>query len=249
MHASPSDAPVCALRFSRRGGWLTAAAVAATLLVAGCGSGPKPRGREAQVPKQALEGGADFFAATVVARVRIEPIVGPGQGRGDGESRSGRGSRGGGRSGPPMGGGGMGGGPGGGMGGGGGPGGGPPPEMESGGEAQAAPQRLAGGPAVMIYLSVENKTDRELVLSAREFSSVFGNFAVQPEKLTVPAGAKVAFEAMSSATAVYADVPAKLTLVGAGQRETQTVALKIVPFQLGPPPDIAGDGAAPPSRD
>lgn len=247
MHASSSDAPVCALRFSCRGGWLTAAAVAATLLVAGCGSGPKPRGREAQVPKQALEGSADFFAATVVARVRIDPIGGLGPARGDGENRSGRG---GGRSGPPMGGGGgMGGGPGGGMGGGGGPGGGPPPERESGGEAQAAPQRLAGGPAVMIYLSVENKTDRELVVSAREFSSVFGNFAVQPEKLTVPAGAKVAFEAMSSATAVYADVSAKLTLVGAGQRETQTVALKIVPFQLGPPPDIAGDGAAPPSRD
>lgn len=222
------------------------AAVAATAFLAGCGSGPHPREREAQVPKQALEGRAVLFADTVVAEIRVEPAGLMNPGRSEGGGRSGGG---GGRSGPPMGGMGGGGPPGGGMGG--GPGGGPPgggPPMEAGGDEPSAPQRMAGGPAVMIYLALENKSDRERIVSVREFSSVFGNFAVQPDSLKIAPGAKAAFEAMSSSTGVYAEVPAKLTLVSAGQRETQTVTLKLVPFQLGPPPGIAGDGAAPPSR-
>ncbi|WP_199226825.1 hypothetical protein [Opitutus sp. ER46] len=251
-----------------RAGLSAALAFLSVFALAGCahrGPGPEggpPGGRKGKPPVTIpeMEAHGTFYGGQLVVDVLLNSAgFGPEAGKGGpgGGGRSGRGGGGGGAGfsggfggggmgmgmgggggmgGPPGGGGGMGGPPGGGM-------GGPPGGM--GGEEMASgipTARLTAGsqPPVRLHLRLSNTTGADVQVEVAEFTSVLGNFAVQPKVIPVPAnGAAAAFPMTSQLGIESADTPLTVTLKFNGARETQVLRLKVKP-------GVANAPAAPP---
>lgn len=171
----------------------------------GCAGPRPPRQGPPEQPQPPLAARAVFFSGTIVADAKVTSfrhgLQRPGH---EDESSSGANARG--HSGPPPGGGGMGaGGPPGGGGGGGHGGmgaGGPPPDRgdRDHGDSESAPHRSGGSgalPRQTLRISFTNRTDAPLTIAIAELNSLIGNFAPQPEKLTIAPGATESLEPVS----------------------------------------------------
>ncbi len=125
---------------------------------------------------------------------------------------------------------GSGGGPGGGGGGGGPGGGGPPPGGE--GEAPERPRGNAAGPGghgptLKLTLSFTTSGTTPFEVEIREFSSLFGNFVVRPDKITLSPGASVEVQPMYSQLGYpEGEIPISVVLRHAGQEEKQILVLR-----------------------
>jgi len=199
-----------------------------SLGLAGCGSGPRP---PRQPPGDALmaprempslyEGTADFCNGSVKAIVTIS--------KGFAGMHGGPGGHGGGG-----GGGGPGGMHGGGPGGPGGPGGG-------GGDYydEQSPRRIGESslPPVMIHLSFENSSEAPVVLSIWDFKSELGDFAVRPDRVTVPAKGSAKVASMTSRVGLTSgEVPVTLRLRSASGEETRVLKVVLLPEPAAQPP-------------
>lgn len=188
------------------------ALTALALGLAGCGSGPRP---PRQAPGDALmaprempalyEGTAEFCNGSIRAVVTVS--------KGFGGMHAGRG----------------GGGPGGRRGGPGGHGGRP-----SGDEVydEQSPHRIGESslPPVMIHLRFENSSDAPVVLSIWDFRSELGDFAVRPDRLTVPAKGSARVESMTSRVGfAQAELPVTLHLRSSLGDETRVVKVTLIP--------------------
>lgn len=189
--------------------------------LAGCGSGPRPPrhapGDALMAPREMpalYEGSADFCNGSIKAIVTIS--------KGFAGLHGGPGGRGGG--GP----GGMhGGGPGGPGGPGGGPGGG-------GGDYydEQSPRRIGESslPPVMIHLRFENSSEAPVALSIWDFKSELGDFAVRPDRVTVPAKGSAKVESMTSRVGLSSgEVPVTLRLRSASGEETRVLKVVLLP--------------------
>ena len=219
----------------------------------GCESRPERRGHDngeastEPAPRPiAMEGTGPFFNGRVVASVSLTRGIGSspadraGGGSGDnsGGSSGGGGGRGGGMSGGMgggmgggRGGGGRGGGMGGGMGGGrGGMGGGSSGDSGSG----DAPRRGGGQfgspmPPVTLRLSLTNNAQDGAPLEVEivDFESDLGNFALKPDHVALAPGQTGGPGSVVSRLGVTsAEIPVKVTLRLAGNKETQSVLLR-----------------------
>lgn len=205
--------------------------------VTGCSSdsGPgRPAGRSAHLkPVVPLAGQDSFFAGKLLAQLTVGDGFGPaGQPEGNHESGGRRG----------------GGGHGGGISFGGGAGG-----MHGGGRRERDPESLAGenpgpdnprpmmgsmAPPVMIHLRFTNQGPVRIELRIDDFSSPLGNFAVQPEKLTLDPGQSLETEPMSSRLGEsLAETDATLALRLGDQVERKVIVLRAVPPE--PKPDAS----------
>jgi hypothetical protein len=231
------------------------AGVAAVFFLAGCESRPERRGQDngeaatQPAPRPiAMEGMAAFFYGRLAATVSLtRGIVSPPEDRaggGSGGSSGGGGGRGGGMGGG-MGGGHGGGGRGGGMGGGGrggmgGMGGGSPGDSEGG----DAPRRGGGQlgsplPPVTLRLSLTNTAQDGAPLEVEivDFESDLGNFALKPDHVALAPGQTSGPGSVISRLGVTSDeIPVKVTLRLAGQKETQSVVLRPKAVPEAPPP-------------
>jgi len=105
------------------------------------------------------------------------------------------------------------------------------------------PMMGATGPAELIHLQFTNHGSERVVLNIVDFASVLGNFAVQPEKLTLEPGQSMEVEPMSSRLGgSIIEVEATLVLHLAGKTEKKIVVLRAVP---GSPPETASPAAVP----
>jgi hypothetical protein len=152
-------------------------------------------------------------------------------------SRGGRsGGRGGGFSGS-VGGGGMRGGYGGGRGGRGGGGG----QAEGGGEggARPPPMRASNQAPIQLRLRLTNHGAAPADVEVVDFDSVLGDFAVQPEKITVKPGESVeAAPMVSRLGAPEGEIPLTVRLRVSGRSEQQVLTLRAVkeaPSEAAPP--------------
>jgi hypothetical protein len=107
-------------------------------------------------------------------------------------------------------------------------------EGESGGSdrpADVRPMMGSMGPAEMIHLQFTNHGSERVVLNIVDFVSPLGNFAVQPEKLTLEPGQSVEVEPMSSRLGgSVTEVEATLVLHLAGKTEKKVIVLRAVPL-------------------
>ena len=125
--------------------------------------------------------------------------------------------------------------------------GGGPDGASGGGERPEGVRPMMGsmGPAELIHLQFTNHGSEQVVLNVVDFVSPLGNFAVQPEKLTLEPGQSVEVEPMSSRLGgSVTEVETTLVLRIAGKIEKKTVVLRAVP---GSPPEPAAP-AAPPAK-
>jgi len=82
----------------------------------------------------------------------------------------------------------------------------------------------------MIHLKFTNHGPEKVVVAIADFVSPLGNFAVQPETLTLAPGQSLEVEPMSSQLAgPLAGVDATLVLRAAGKSEKQIIKLRAVP--------------------
>jgi hypothetical protein len=221
-----------------RHGVTVSALITFALAFAGCASGPERPGpgkrgaRAESIPT--LAGQAEFFDGRIVAEVKIGAVTGF---KAKGEPDAGGGERPRGRHG--------GGGFGGGMGGPGGGGHGPRGEGSPGDEPGEGP-RITGmrsgmtGPLVLIHLRFVNRGTEPVELRIADFLSPLGNFAVQPEKLTLAPGASAEVEPMTSGLASQisgGEITLKLQL--GGRRDTQVVPLHV---EAGSRPESGNSG-------
>jgi hypothetical protein len=194
--------------------------------LAGCGSGPRPPrqapGDALMAPKEMpalYEGSADFCKGAIKAVVTISKGFGGMHGGPGGAGGSGgHGGRGHGGMTP------------------GGGAGGPPP----GGDYydEQSPQRLGESrlPPVMIHLRFENSSDAPVVLSIWDFKSELGDFAVRPERVTVPAKGSAKVESMTSHLGLsQGEVPVTLRLRSSLGEETRVVKVVLLPEPAQPP--------------
>jgi len=203
-------------------------------LATGCSSDPGP-GRSAghaahHKPVTPLAGEDTFFSGRLIAQLTVGDGIGPaGQPEGDRDGGSRRG--GGGAHGGPGGGGlSFGGGTGGAH-------GGNRHERDAGplageGGGQESPRPLMGSmaPPVMIHLRFTNLGTDRIQLRIDDFSSPLGNFAVQPEKLTLDPGQSLETEPMSSRLGdSLAETEATLVLRVGDQAEKKVIVLRAVP--------------------
>lgn len=210
------------------------------LLAAGCGSGPRSgyfRDPNNAPKPLALRGEAKYFDGQLAATVSIsrgfemdeEPDSSDGA-KADGSKPAGGSSRGGGGG---RGRGGRGGG-------GGGYGGGgadysqidlPDPDDKDYAESISKIMRLQirGSPMPPITLRVvlANTSQQPIEVDISEVNSDLGNFAVQPEKLTIPAGKSAEPYPMNSQIGLIGDnFPVKVSLRVGEKTESQTITVK-----------------------
>lgn len=183
-------------------------------LTAGCETHPAPDAlaNSAVVRPVAMSGQSKFFNGKVIATISITRGSGRGGpgGRGGEGPGGGAGRRGGGRSR-------------------GGPGGEGPANSETEGSYGSMPHRASPLPTVTIKLNLENQTDQSLEVQIDEVSSDLGNFAVRPEKLTLPARQSGEPDPMFSQLGVTSDVIlVKVGLKSAGMSETEVLAVKTI---------------------
>lgn len=82
-------------------------------------------------------------------------------------------------------------------------------------------------PPVLLKLHLSNTTKEPVEVDILELNSDLGNFAVKPNKLTIPAEQVGTPEAMTSQLGVTSDeIPVKVRLRRAGKIETQTILVK-----------------------
>ena len=96
---------------------------------------------------------------------------------------------------------------------------------------QAKARRAAGSPMPPVTLRVhlQNKGTEPIEVEVTEVNSDLGNFAVRPPKLTIPAGGEASLDPMISQLGVTSDeIPLKLAVRVAGQKEAQVVTVKSV---------------------
>jgi hypothetical protein len=215
---------------------LASMSLAAALALGGsaCQSRP-PRGSGSQaIHIPIMEASGKFFDNQLTADIRFGRAQFPdGHGRSGGSE--GNGPRGDGRS-PRGGGGGFG--MSGGMGptgmGGGGLGGGRHEgrgdrDSDGGLPPTASHVRTENNPAVQLHLTLTNHGTQPLEVEVLEFSSLLGNFAVNPAKVTIAPEATATFEPMTSRLGIpQGDLPLKVRLRKAGKTEEQTLSLKII---------------------
>ncbi len=89
----------------------------------------------------------------------------------------------------------------------------------------------SNAPPIQLRLRLTNHTDQSLDVEVLDFNSELGNFAVQPEKITVPPNATVEADPMTSRLGVPAveEIPITVRLRAggkAGKTEQQIVMLK-----------------------
>lgn len=196
---------------------------AAFAALAGCASDRPPRHGPREQPQPPLAAKAEFFSGVLVAEAKVTsfrhsmpPPEHDGGGRTDAD-RSGPPP--GGHMGPPPGGGGMGGGPG---------AGGPPPGGE-GGERSA--QRPRGGgfgtmPRQTLVITFTNTSSAPVTITTTELNSLIGNFAPQPERLTLAPGASESLQPVSGdAGGLLNWLDVTLSLRSGGNIETKVLHL------------------------
>ena len=96
---------------------------------------------------------------------------------------------------------------------------------------QAKARRAAGSPMPPVTLRVhlENKGTEPLEVEVTEVNSDLGNFAPRPAKITVPPGGQASLDPMISQLGVTSDeIPLKLAVRVAGQKEAQVVPVKSI---------------------
>lgn len=82
-------------------------------------------------------------------------------------------------------------------------------------------------PAVALRLILTNTTQQPVDVEILEVNSSLGNFAVRPERLTVPAQESAQPEPMNSRLGVTADeIPVKVSLRIGDRTETHTISVK-----------------------
>jgi hypothetical protein len=229
------------------------AGIALASFLAGCESRPERRGRyEGEASAEpaprpiAMEGTGSFFDGRLVASVSLTRGIvsapadraGGGSSDNSGGSSGGGGGRGGGMSGGMgggMGGGRGGGGRGGGMGGGGGGRGGGMGGGSSGDSGSGDAPRRGGGslgspmPPVTLQLSLTNNAQDGAPLEVEivDFESDLGNFAMKPDHVALAPGQTGGPGSVVSRLGVTsAEIPVKVTLRLAGNKETQSVVLR-----------------------
>lgn len=206
----------------------------AALALAGCeSSGGRHRRADAgdpAVPAIAMSGQQIFFDG----RIRAEATLGQGRGAhfAD-EPRVGGGSSSGGRRGGSSGGGGGGHHRGGGMGG--------PEGMDDG---PAIHLRGSPLPPVKLRFRLANLSPAALTVRIVDFKSDLGDFAVQPDQLTLDPGKTTEVDPMFSQLGVNGDeIPVTIVLQLGDKKETHDLVLKLLPA---PTPD-APPAEAPPA--
>lgn len=107
------------------------------------------------------------------------------------------------------------------------------------------------GPAEMIHLQFTNHGSERVVLNIVDFVSPLGNFAVQPEKLTLAPGESLEVEPMSSRLGgSVTEVEVTLGLHLAGKMEKKVIVLRAVSVpgdQSGQTPARQQAGTVPPT--
>jgi len=84
-------------------------------------------------------------------------------------------------------------------------------------------------PPVLIQLQLTNTTEQPVQVRIREFKSYLGNFAVQPDLVTIPANTAMLVEPMTSRLGVTSsDIPVSLTLVVDGQAQSAEMMVSSV---------------------
>jgi hypothetical protein len=186
-----------------------------------------------------MEASGKFFATQVSAFVRFGRANFPGspgrpggaQGGAHGEGRGPRGGGGGFSASAGMGPVGVGGG-----GGGRGPDGG---GRDFGEGPSASPvgarARTENNPAVQLHLSLTNDGTEPFEIEVLEFSSLLGNFAVQPAKVSLAPGQSAAFDPMTSRLGIpQGDLPIKVRLRHGDKTDEQTLILKMIEGSAAP---------------
>ncbi len=112
---------------------------------------------------------------------------------------------------------------------------GPPSDPREGPRAArgtgAAPMRAAGEAPVQLRLRLTNHGAEPVEVEVTDFDSRVGNFVVQPRRIVVGAGESVEAEPMTSELGVdAAEIPVSVGLRVNGEREKQTVVLRVTPF-------------------
>lgn len=88
----------------------------------------------------------------------------------------------------------------------------------------------ANQPPVQLHLRLINHTKTELHIAVPDFESELGNFVVQPDTITVPAGGSAdAYPMTSRLGLTQATVPLTVELQLNGRTETQTLSLHVKP--------------------
>lgn len=94
----------------------------------------------------------------------------------------------------------------------------------------AAPIRAAGEPPVRLRLRLTNHGPEPVEVEVTDFDSRLGNFVVQPRRISVGAGESVEADPMTSELGVdAAEIPVVVGLRVNGEREKQTVSLRVKP--------------------
>jgi hypothetical protein len=207
---------------SSRSSFTTLAAAAffliAGLFVAGCGSGPRGPGPSlaaASAPRPvAMQGEAKFFDGQLVATISISRGFERGGGRG-GEGGGGGGGRGRGRRNNDqyeeidL----------------------PDPDDKDYAESISKIMQLqirgSPLPPVTLRLALSNPTPQPIDVDISEVNSDLGNFAVQPEKLTIPAGKSAEPYPMNSQLGLVGDnFPVKVSLRIGDKTESQIITVQ-----------------------
>jgi hypothetical protein len=91
-------------------------------------------------------------------------------------------------------------------------------------------------PPVLLRIQLNNTGAEPAEIGIELFKSYLGDFAVRPEKVSVPAGARSGPEGMSSRLGVTSnEIPVQLTLNLNGRSETHTVLVKNVVIEPAAP--------------
>lgn len=212
-------------------GWLAGcqSANSRVLRTGGTGGAPMTAGEELATPNpKPMDAQATFFNGQigVEAMLAKSDVVWKNPSATEGEERSGGGFSGG------FGGGGgrRGGGGGGGRRGGGGSN--APQQTASDAGPRAPAIRASNEPPVQLRLRLTNHSDAAVEAEVLDFNSDLGNFAVQPEKITLPSHESVEADPMTSRLGVPAieEIPLTLRLrIGGKNGQTETQVLKLRP--------------------
>jgi hypothetical protein len=90
-------------------------------------------------------------------------------------------------------------------------------------------------PPVTLHLVITNRSAGPLTVSLIDFNSDLGNFALDPDTLTIAPGESAEPTAMVSELGVTADsIPFKVTLKIPGQRESKTVVAHVIALPAPP---------------
>jgi hypothetical protein len=92
-------------------------------------------------------------------------------------------------------------------------------------------------PPVTLHLIITNHSPVPLTVVLVDFNSDLGNFALDPDTLTIAPGQSAEPTPMVSELGVTADsIPFKVTLKVPGKRESKTVVVRVVAMPDAPPP-------------